>query len=44
VVQEEAYLVADRLILVSLSFLAFQRIAEVDSDFDLGSGSGSDSD
>jgi hypothetical protein len=44
VVQEAACLVADRLILVFLFFLAFQRIAEIDSDFDLGSEVGSDSD
>jgi hypothetical protein len=44
VVQEAACLVADLSSLVSLFFLAFQRIAEIDSDFDLGSGFGSDSD
>jgi hypothetical protein len=41
VVQEAAYSVADLSNLVSLFFLAFQRIAEIDSDFGFGSGSGS---
>ena len=43
-VQEAACSVADLLNLVFLFFLAFQRIAEIDSDFDLGSGFGSGSD
>jgi hypothetical protein len=42
--QEAACLVADLSNLVFLFFLAFQRIAEIDSDFDLGSGFGSGSD